>query len=75
MSAPGLDEYPGGPLTEEEARRVRRMIQDDAYGRRFWATARTWGKYIGAVAIAIAAIKAIGGDLKAFLLSWLGVPR
>jgi hypothetical protein len=51
------EEYPGGPFTEVERRRLRRMMEADDRVRWFWATARYWVISMGAVATAWLAMK------------------
>jgi hypothetical protein len=50
--ANSLDDFSGDPLTELENKRIRKMMQDQAHMDWLWATARTWGGYVSAAAVA-----------------------
>ena len=50
------------PLTEEELRAVRKIIQADDRARWLWASARTWAMWITAVTVGIAAAKSFLAD-------------
>lgn len=57
------DSDDGGPLTTQECKRLRRMLRDDDYARRFKAQAKAWVTIIGGVAALLVATKTLLGEL------------
>jgi hypothetical protein len=56
------DEAPdeeGGDFSASERKRLRRLLQDDAYARRFKTTLKVWITTIGAVGTGVVAFSAI----------------
>lgn len=47
------EEFSDAPLTPDETRRMRRMLRDEEFARRFWRTVRIWTGYITGAIIAI----------------------
>jgi hypothetical protein len=54
-----IDEIDQSPLAPAERARLRRMLQDDAYARRFRTTVKVWVISIGTVASLLVATKAL----------------
>lgn len=51
-----VDEIPGGPLSEDENRKIRRIIRDEDRMRWLWATLRVWAGYLTGGAITLFAL-------------------
>lgn len=62
MAQRQLDDFPDIPLTEQERREVRRMIEDDKRARWLWGTLHRLVIAIGAVAAALTAAKVFLGS-------------
>lgn len=58
----GMD-LPDGPLSPEERRMIRGMLEEHRRARWFWTVLRIWIIWLGAVAAALTAIKTQWGDL------------
>lgn len=53
MTSDDDEAFSGDPLTPQENRATRRMLEADRFRIRFWTTTRTVALWIGAVATAI----------------------
>lgn len=60
-------EFEVGPLSDFELKRLRRMLQEDHYARRFKSIAKVWvitiGSAIGLIATCVTAFKEIAERL------------
>lgn len=64
------DDFDDKDLTPQERRRLRRLLQEDAFARHFKTTVKVWLITLGTVASAITALKLLLWDaVKRMLLS------
>jgi hypothetical protein len=63
----GLSEYSGDPLTENEVRRVRRLLEAESRMKWFWSTVWVWSRAILITLGSVFFLKNWIGDLFAWL--------
>lgn len=64
---PEISRFSGDPFTEEERKRIRKMMEQDSHVAWFWATMRKWA---GWTFVAVAALVTFRENVKA-LIQWL----
>ncbi len=57
------NEHDDQPLSPDELRQLRRMLRDDQYVRMFRQQVKAWVITFGSIMAAVAALKALFGDL------------
>lgn len=60
---PELEEFSDDKLTPAETRRLRRMLEDDFYARRFKTTIKVWLVTFGTVATVVVAMITFWRDI------------
>ncbi len=54
-------------LTDEEIKKLRRMLESHEFTVKLWATVAVWAKWIGMVSAGVVAVKLMLGELRGLL--------